>query len=116
MGVGALVANGFISGVVLAPILRFASLYAPGTTQIAALMTAVVFLTISAFVMFSKRTFSAPRGLMVGIFVSIIAAMVLNSFLNIGGLGILIACRHRHHGCLHSGLRDQRRAQQSSSG
>jgi modulator of FtsH protease len=91
LGVGALVANGFISGVVLAPILRFASLYAPGTTQIAALMTAIVFLTITAFVMTSKRTFSAPRGLMLGIFVSIIAAMVLNSFLNIGGLGILIA-------------------------
>jgi modulator of FtsH protease len=91
LGVGALVANGFVSGIVLAPILRFASLYAPGTTQIAALMTAIVFLAITAFVMSSKRTFSAPRGLMVGIFVSIIAAMVLNAFLNIGVLGILIA-------------------------
>ena len=91
MGVSALVANGFISGLVLAPILRFASLYAPGITQIAALMTAIVFLSITAFVMSSKRTFSAPRGLMLGIFVSIIAAMVLNAFLNIGVLGILIA-------------------------
>jgi FtsH-binding integral membrane protein len=42
-------------------------------------------------VMSSGRTFSAPRGLMLGIFVSIIAAMVLNAFLNIGLIGILIA-------------------------
>jgi modulator of FtsH protease len=91
LGVTALIANGFVSGLVLAPILRFASYYAPGTIEIAALMTAIVFLTITAVVMSSKRTFSAPRGLMIGIFVSIMAAMVLNAFLNIGGLGILIA-------------------------
>lgn len=91
LGVTALIANGFVSGLVLAPILRFASLYAPGTIEIAALMTAIVFLTITAFVMFSKRTFSAPRGLMLGIFVSITAAIVLNAFLNIGFLGMLIA-------------------------
>lgn len=61
LGVAALVANGFISGVVLAPILRFASLFAPGTIQIAAIMSAIVFLAVTAFVMTSKRTFSAPR-------------------------------------------------------
>jgi FtsH-binding integral membrane protein len=91
LGVSALVADGFVSGLVLAPILRFASLYAPGTTQIAVLMTAIVFATVTLYVMSSGRTFSAPRGLMMGIFVSIIAAMILNAFLNIGVLGILIA-------------------------
>lgn len=91
LGVSALVADGFVSGLVLAPILRIASLYAPGTIEIAALMTVIVFATVTLYVMSSNRTFSAPRGLMLGIFVSIIAAMVLNAFLNIGVLGILIA-------------------------
>jgi FtsH-binding integral membrane protein len=84
LGVSALLADGFVSGLVLAPILRFASLYSPGTTKIAMLMTLIVFGVVTLFVMSSSRTFSAPRGLMLGIFVSIIAAMVLNAFLNIG--------------------------------
>jgi modulator of FtsH protease len=91
LGVTALVVDGFVSGLVLAPILRFASLYAPGTIQIAMLMTLVVFGAVTMFVMSSGRTFSAPRGLMIGITISIVAAIVLNAFLNIGLLGILIA-------------------------
>jgi FtsH-binding integral membrane protein len=91
LGITALLADGFVSGVVLAPILRIASLYAPGTTQIAMLMTLVVFGTVTLFVMSSSRTFSAPRGLMLGISVSIVAAIVLNAFLNIGLLGMLVA-------------------------
>lgn len=91
LGVTALVADGFVSGLVLAPILRIASYYAPGTIQIAMVMTAIVFGGITLFVMSSRRTFSAPRGLMFGIFISLIAAMVLNAFLDIGLLGILIA-------------------------
>jgi FtsH-binding integral membrane protein len=71
LGVTALLVDGFVSGVVLAPILRLASRYSPGTTGVAMLMT--------------------PRGLMLGIAVSIVAAMVLNAFLNIGVLGMLIA-------------------------
>jgi modulator of FtsH protease len=90
-GVTALLGNGIVSGVVLAPILRIASYYAPGTIQIAMLMTVIVFGCVTLFVMSSHRTFSAPRGLMLGISVSIIAAMVLNAFLNIGMLGMLIA-------------------------
>jgi|HubBroStandDraft_1064217.scaffolds.fasta_scaffold00708_2 modulator of FtsH protease len=91
LGVTALLADGFVSGLVLAPMLRIASLYAPGTIKIAMLMTLVVFGAVTLFVMSSNRTFSAPRGLMLGIFVSVIAAMVLNAFLNIGMLGMLIA-------------------------
>ena len=90
-GVTALLADGFVSGIVLAPILRIASYYAPGTIQIAMLMTVIVFGTVTLFVMSSSRTFSAPRGLMLGISISIIAAMVLNAFLNIGMVGMLIA-------------------------
>jgi FtsH-binding integral membrane protein len=91
LGLTALIADGFVSGLVLAPILRVASYYAPGTIQIAGVMTLIVFAAITLFVMSSGRTFSAPRGLMVGIMVSLIAAMVLNAFLNIGFLGIVIA-------------------------
>ena len=91
LGVSALVADGFVSGLVLAPILRLASRYAPGTTEIAMVMTLIVFGAVTMFVMASVRTFSAPRGLMMGIFVSIAAAVILNAFLNIGVLGILIA-------------------------
>ena len=91
LGVTALVADGVVSGLVLAPILQLASRYAPGTTEIAMLMTLVVFGSVTLFVMASGRTFSAPRGLMLGISVSVIAAIVLNGFLNIGLLGVLIA-------------------------
>jgi FtsH-binding integral membrane protein len=91
LGVTALLADGVVSGLVLAPILQLASRYAPGTTEIAMLMTLVVFGSVTLFVMASGRTFSAPRGLMLGISVSVIAAIVLNGFLNIGLLGILIA-------------------------
>jgi FtsH-binding integral membrane protein len=91
LGVTALIADGFVSGLVLAPILRIASLYAPGTIQSAGIMTLIAFGTVTLFVMSSGRTFSAPRGLMLGISISIIAAMVLNAFLHVGLLGILIA-------------------------
>lgn len=91
LGITALIADGFVSGLVLAPILRIASYYAPGTIGITCTMTGIVFGSVTLFVMSSKRTFSAPRGLMFGIFVSLIAATLLNAFLNIGLLGILIA-------------------------
>jgi FtsH-binding integral membrane protein len=90
-GVTALLADGFVSGLVLAPILHFASYYAPGIIFIAMLMTVIVFGTVTLFVMGSQRTFSAPRGLMLGIAVSIVAAIILNGFLDVGVLGMLIA-------------------------
>jgi len=43
LGVTALLADGFVSGLVLAPILRLASRYSPGTTEIAMVMTLIVF-------------------------------------------------------------------------
>jgi modulator of FtsH protease len=55
------------------------------------MVTAAVFLGITGYVMTSGRTFSAPKGLMIGLMISITAAIVLNMFMNIGFLGILIA-------------------------
>jgi modulator of FtsH protease len=91
LGTAALVFDGFFAGICLAPLLWFASLKAPQMIVVALGITAIVFLGITAYVFFSGRTFSAPRGLMVGLFFSIIGAMILNSFMQIGVLGILIA-------------------------
>jgi modulator of FtsH protease len=91
LGVTALVFDGLLSGVALSPILFIASLYNPTLILAALMVTGAVFLGVTGYVMTANRTFSAPRGLMVGLMVSITAAIVLNMFLNIGLLGILIS-------------------------
>ena len=91
LGVLALFADGFLAGIILSPILFYASRVAPDMITAALGITAIVFLAITGYVFFSGRTFSAPRGLMIGMFVSIMAAVVLNSFMNIGWLGMLIS-------------------------
>ncbi|HEV1284211.1 MAG TPA: Bax inhibitor-1 family protein [Bryobacteraceae bacterium] len=91
LGTAALVFDGFFAGICLAPLLWFASLKAPVMIVAALGITAIVFLAITGYIFLSGRTYSAPRGLMLGLFFSVIGAMILNSFLNIGFLGILIA-------------------------
>ena len=91
LGVTALVADGFVSGLVLAPILAFASVKDPGAIQGAFFITAVAFCGVTAYVMSARKVFSAPRGLMTGIFFSVIGVMVLNAFLDITFLGLLIS-------------------------
>jgi modulator of FtsH protease len=91
LGTLALVADGFFAGLCLAPLLWFASLKAPVMILAALGITAIVFLAITGYVFTSGRTFSAPRGLMVGLFFSVIGAMILNSFMQIGFVGVLIA-------------------------
>jgi FtsH-binding integral membrane protein len=91
LGVAALVGDGFLSGIALSPLLFVARLYAASLIFVALFITGFVFLGVTMYVFSAKRTFSAPRGLMVGLFFSIIGAVILNSFLNIGFVGILIA-------------------------
>lgn len=91
LGTAALVFDGFFAGTCLAPLLWVASRMAPVMILVALAITAIVFLAVTGYVFISGRRFSAPRGLMVGMFFSLIGAMVLNSFFNIGFLGILIA-------------------------
>ncbi|MFN0106056.1 MAG: Bax inhibitor-1 family protein [Bryobacteraceae bacterium] len=91
LGVVALFFDGFISGIVLSPILFYASLVAPSMIGAALAITGVVFVAITAYIFLSGRTFNAPRGLMIGMFVSIMAAVLLNSFMNIGWLGMLVS-------------------------
>lgn len=91
LGVTALVADGFLSGIVLSPILWVASQYAPGMILAAFMVTGAVFLGITGYIMTTKRTFSAPKGLMIGLMISIMAAITLNMFMNIGFMGIVIS-------------------------
>jgi modulator of FtsH protease len=91
LGISALVFDGFISGIAISPLLYVARMVAPDLILAALGITAFVFLGVTGYVMTSGRTFSAPRGLMVGLFFSIMGAMILNAFLNIGVLGILIS-------------------------
>ncbi len=91
LGVSALVFDGFISGIAISPLLYFAALQAPSLILAALGITAFVFLGVTGYVMTSGRIFSAPRGLMAGLFFAILGAMVLNGFLHIGFLGILIS-------------------------
>lgn len=91
LGVGALVFDGFLSGIAISPLLWIASRVAPVLITAALLITAFVFLGVTAYVMTSGRTFSAPKGLMTGLFFAIIGAVVLNGFLQIGMLGMLIS-------------------------
>jgi modulator of FtsH protease len=91
LGVSALVFDGFISGIAICPLLYVARMVAPDLILAALGITAFVFIGVTGYVMTSGRTFSAPRGLMVGLFFSIMGAVILNAFLNIGVLGILIS-------------------------
>lgn len=91
LGVSALVADGFVAGIAISPLLYVASKIAPVMILAALMITAFVFVGVTAYVMVSGRTFSAPRGLMTGLFFAIIGAVILNAFLNIGFMGILIS-------------------------
>ena len=91
LGVSALIFDGFLSGIVLSPILFFVSRGAPDLIFTAMGITALIFLAVSVYVMTSSREFSAPKGLMIGLFAGVMGAILLNSFLHIGVLGIVIA-------------------------
>ncbi len=91
LGVSALVFDGFLSGIAISPLLFIAGRVAPSLIVVALMMTAFVFVGVTGYIMTTRRSFSAPRGLMVGLFFALMGAMLLNGFLHIGGLGLLIA-------------------------
>lgn len=91
LGVSALVLDGFVSGIAMSPLLYVAGRVAPVLILAALMITGFVFVGITGYVMMSGRTFSAPRGLMAGLFFAIVGAVVLNGFLNIGVLGMLVS-------------------------
>ncbi len=63
LGVTALVGDGFVAGLVLAPVLHLASIVSPDIVQGAMILTAIVFCAVTFYVMTTRKTFSAPRGL-----------------------------------------------------
>jgi modulator of FtsH protease len=89
LGVTALVADGFVAGIAMAPLLWVASMVDSQLIYMALAISACVFLGVTGYVMMSGRTFSAPRGLMAGLFLSTIAIVILNNFMHIGWLGIV---------------------------
>ena len=91
MGTLALIGDGLVAGLVLAPVLYMASVVAPDIVPAALVLPAIVFAGVTAAVMITKVQFSAPRGLMIGMFFAIIGVIVLNMFLNIGPFGMLIS-------------------------
>ena len=90
LGVAALVGDGFISGIALSPLLWVARMIAPQLIFVALGVTGFVFIGITFYVMTARREFSAPRGLMTGIFFALLGSILLNSFLHIGFMGIVI--------------------------
>ncbi len=91
LGTLALIGDGLISGLILAPVLFMASVVAPDIVPAALILTGIVFGGVTISVMITKVKFSAPRGLMTGLFFAILGVIILNMFLNIGFLGIIIS-------------------------
>ncbi len=91
LGVAALVADGFIGGLAISPLLWIAAQAAPVLILTALMITSAVFLAVTGYVWTSRREFSAPKGLMIGVFVALSAAIGLNLFLNMGWLAVAIS-------------------------
>jgi FtsH-binding integral membrane protein len=68
-----------------------ASVVAPDIVPAALILTAIVFAGVTFTVMITKAQFSAPRGLMTGMFFAIIGVIVLNMFLDMTFLSMIIA-------------------------
>ena len=100
LGVAALVGDGFLAGLVISPLLAYAAYVAPGLIVVAFMITGLVFLSITGFVFMSGRSFAPPKGLMIGMFLAITAAIILNSFMNIGWLGVALSAGIGIMGCL----------------
>ncbi len=90
LGIVALAADGFISGIALGPLLAIANYLAPNSIPGALAVTGGVFVAVTGYVMFSKEKFSAPAGLLTGMFFALVIAMIVNSFIQMSGLGLII--------------------------
>ena len=54
-------------------------------------VTGAVFVSVTGYMLTTKQVFSAPRGLMTGMFFALIAAMGLNMFLGLSALATVIS-------------------------
>lgn len=91
LGIIALAADGLLSGFALTPLLWVASILAPQAIPAALGVTGAVFVAVTGYVMLTRDRFSAPAGLLTGIFVSLLVAMTLNLFLGFDWLSVVIS-------------------------
>ncbi|MBL9003287.1 MAG: Bax inhibitor-1 family protein [Myxococcales bacterium] len=92
LGLLALGADGFLSGLAISPLLFLARMVAPQLIIAAGAITAAAFLSVTGYILFTKERFNAPSGLLTGIFFSLIVAILLNSLLlHMTFLGIVIS-------------------------
>lgn len=92
LGFIALLADGFVAGLFLGPILYMAQTYFQGPIIASAgIITGIVFAAVTGFIMTTGKRFRAGRGIMVGMFFSILGVVVLNMFLQMTWLSALIA-------------------------
>jgi modulator of FtsH protease len=91
LGVSALVLDGFVSGLILAPMLFLANAYAPDVVPSALAITGLIFAGVTAYVMTTKKSFNAPFGLISGMFFASIGIILLNMFLGYPLLSLIIA-------------------------
>jgi FtsH-binding integral membrane protein len=90
-GLVVLTADGFVSGIVISPLLWLARETDPRLIWAAFMLTAGVFGSVTMYVHSRRREFSAPAALRFGLFVSLAVAMLLNHYLEIGALGFLLS-------------------------
>ena len=85
LGIGGLILDGALAGLIISPMIYMASYHMgqAGHQAIfdASVITGLVFAGVTAYIMTTKRTFSAPRGLMAGLFFGVIGIVVLNIFM-----------------------------------
>jgi modulator of FtsH protease len=91
LGLLALGVDGFVSGIVISPAIYAARLVDARIILIALGMTAAVFAAVTICVGSSRKVFSAPRALGFGVFASLVAAVILNHYLQFGLLGIMLS-------------------------
>jgi modulator of FtsH protease len=91
VGIVALAADGLVSGLTLSPVLAYALFKDPLIVESALGVTGAVFVAVTGYMMFTRERFSAPKGLLTGMFVSLMFASVLNLFLGLPLLHTVIA-------------------------
>ena len=106
LGVVMLALDGLISGLVIGPLVLVATYISEtsGGLQhlplIALGITLAIFGGITAYVLLAKKQFSAPRGLLIGLLVSILVGSTLNLILGFSGLAFLVSMGIGLLGCL----------------
>ena len=91
IGIVALGFDGLLSGLTLSPALFVANRVNPQIVPAALGVTGAVFVAVTGYIMLTRQSFSAPKGLLTGMFVSLMCASALNLFLGLPLLHTAIA-------------------------